>query len=161
MPTDVNLLTFGGTGFVEATDANKANTGAIRGANGELNSSVHVAGASLPAALNGGTGVVNGGFSYQAYQTLTGNTTLNAQSPKINYLDPTSAAFTVTLPLAATSDQQEFEFYMLNAAHNVTIQGNGSETIQLGASTANTQTMTTAGQKLGCRRGASSIWRAA
>lgn len=155
-----NLLVYSAPAVVGDPN-NTANAYVKRDANGSTLQSVVVAGNSVPSSVPAGAiAHVNGGASFQAYQTLTGNTTLTAGSPKINYVDATSGAFAVTLPLFGTSDMIEFEFYKIDGAHNVTITGAGSDNIQLGATTANTAVMSTQGGKLTVRRGVTN-WRAA
>ncbi len=88
------------------------------------------------------TGLVtfNGGYR-QAATTRTGAVTLSAGSPEFNYLDATTAGFTVTLPAVSGLTGQKFTFIKIDATANViVVDGNGSETINgLASVSFNTQ----------------------
>lgn len=82
----------------------------------------------------GGAGRINFPNTYSGAHTLTLLESLTTE-------DTTSAGYTVTLP--AVSGAQGQEYTLINIGSNtLTVQGNGSDNIQLsGGSNANTQTI--------------------
>lgn len=121
-------------GTVIHDTANSANAGVLR----DTDNSINVGQANVVNLDN------SGGMSLQpANFTTTG--TLGFTSTLIT-VDATGGAFALTLPAVAGAVGVVYFIAKKDAAHTVTLTGNGSETIQTTASTANTYAMSTQGQ---------------
>lgn len=88
----------------------------------------------------------NGGAQFQAGDTQTTTVTFTNASKRIQKMNAMGGAFTGTLPAASSSANQEFWFIKSDSSGNaVTIKGNGSDNITVGATTANTTSLATQG----------------
>ena len=68
------------------------------------------------------------GFELGGAVTLTANTTLTTGSPRLNYLDASGGAFTVTLPGTGSGVYEGYTIYLsenVGSATAVTVSGGG------------------------------------
>lgn len=103
--------------FLQADSAASANSLAQRDGSGGL----AIAAMAVSSLANTGTEAV-------PITTLTGAATIGVHN--VILADATSAAFTLTLPAAATATGRKYTVKKIDsAAHSVTLAGNGAETI--------------------------------
>jgi len=139
------LLNYQG-GTIPSDSANTASAIMERDANGQCFASGINAGAEPAAAPTGSAYLSTTGAMLIGGQTYTTTATLTAASPHIAKCNATSAAFTITLPVASSSANLFYRIYKSDSSANaVTVKGNGTDNIQVGATGANTTSLATQG----------------
>ena len=125
-------------GTILSDSANSAGAVVERDGNGNIVGTGLASGAPAAAAPAGSAYHSNAGSSFQASTAISGTASLTNASPRIVTLTA-SGAYNVTLPAAASSQNQWFTFIKTDNNANVpTIKGSGTDTIFTSGGSGNT-----------------------